>query len=156
MRASAKNLQHGSAPKPRPAENIESIAPHTRFHAQRPAPQGRPRTVTTEMVMARWPMAALGHPIDVRSMSPAWNRSAAAHPLVSFVVTILFGWRMGGLRCSNIHQLVIYFEPSNQSCRLYVLSVLGGILWDVALYSAFSQSAINQSASDLKNEATSL
>ena len=57
------------------------------------------------------------HPSDVRGIPPAWNRSAAAHPLVSFVVTILFGWRMmGGLRCSNKHQLVIYFEPSNQSC----------------------------------------
>ena len=53
--------------------------------AQRLAPQGRPRTLTPEMAMARWPMAALlssvapigCHPSDVIGMSPAWNRSAA-------------------------------------------------------------------------------
>ena len=47
--------------------------------AQRLAAQGRPRALTTEMAMARWPMAALlssvapigCHPSDVRGMSPA-------------------------------------------------------------------------------------
>ena len=57
-----------SAPKPRLAKNIDSIAPHTRFHASaraRPgfpcAPRNAPRRKggPAEMAMARWPMAAL-------------------------------------------------------------------------------------------------
>ena len=81
-----------SAPKPRPSENSNPIAPHTRFHASaraRPgfpcAPRNAPRRKggPAEMAMARWPMAALlssvapigRHPSDVRGMPPAWNRS---------------------------------------------------------------------------------
>ena len=71
-----------SAPKPRPSENSNPIAPHTRFHASaraRPgfpcAPRNAPRRKggPAEMAMARWPMAALlssvtpigRHPSDV-------------------------------------------------------------------------------------------
>ena len=88
-----------SAPKPRPSENSNPIAPHTRFHASaraRPgfpcAPRNAPRRKggPAEMAMARWPMAALlasvapigRHPSDVRGMPPAWNRSAAADLMV--------------------------------------------------------------------------
>ena len=88
-----------SAPKPRPSENSNPIAPHTRFHASaraRPgfpcAPRNAPRRKggPAEMAMARWPMAALlasvapigRHQSDVRGMPPAWNRSAAAELMV--------------------------------------------------------------------------
>ena len=88
-----------SAPKPRPSENSNPIAPHTRFHASaraRPgfpcAPRNAPRRKggPAEMAMARWPMAALlasvapigRHQSDVRGMPPAWNRSAAADLMV--------------------------------------------------------------------------
>ena len=88
-----------SAPKPRPSENSNPIAPHTRFHASaraRPgfpcAPRNAPRRKggPAEMAMARWPMAALlasvapigRHQSDVRGMPPAWNRSAAAKLMV--------------------------------------------------------------------------
>ena len=88
-----------SAQKPRPSENSNPIAPHTRFHASaraRPgfpcAPRNAPRRKggPAEMAMARWPMATLlssvapigCHPSDVRGMLPAWNRPAAAELMV--------------------------------------------------------------------------